>query len=283
MTIYSLADRDVTLARLLDLLEADPRLEAAVVSGSLGAGRSDRWSDIDLAAVVPTTEDCERVAADWIARMYRELPVAHHYRVAFGTTIVLGFLLRDGLEVDLSFTPAPDFEVWAPVRVAFDRTGIATKAAAAPITWSTTPDWSGEAGFAWHDVLHACVAANRNKPWQALFFLGRVRNRTLSLASERHGWEADEFALVDALPAAERDPLLDTLVTDVDRAALLAAIEVATRALLDELRRGDRELAERLEAPLLAVLEASRQAVSQRSSTVGLDETEDPAATGQTL
>jgi hypothetical protein len=130
------------------------------------------------------------------------------------------------------------------------------------VSWSPTADWRGEAGFAWHDVLHACVAADRGRPWRALFYLQRVRTRTLALASERHGWEADEFARVDDLPAAERDPLLASLVSALEPTPLLQAIEVATRALLDELRRGDQELADRLEGPLLTVVEASRASAS---------------------
>jgi hypothetical protein len=257
MAIFTPDERDATLSRLLGMLEGDERIEAAVIDGSIGAGRSDRWSDIDVAAVVSDAEACESVAEDWIRRMYQELPVAHHYRTAFGTTIVPGFLLMNGLEIDLSFTPSAEFEVWAPVQVAFDRRGVATGAAAKPISWTTTADWSGEAGFAWHDVLHACVAATRGKPWQAVYYLQRVRNRTLSLASERHGWDADEFTRVDELPSPERDPLRASLVADLDRATLLQAIEVATRAFLAELRRGNRDLAERLEAPLIAFVEAS--------------------------
>jgi hypothetical protein len=262
MTIFAPSDRDATLARVLELLEADPRIEAAVINGSLGAGTADRWSDIDVATLVADAQDCERVADEWIARVYRELPVAHHYRTSFGPTIVPGFLLDNGLEVDLAFTPAREFTVWAPVRVAFDRTGTATRVAASPVSWSPTADWRGEAGFAWHDVLHACVAADRGRPWRALFYLQRVRTRTLALASERHGWEADEFARVDDLPAAERDPLLASLVSALEPAPLLQAIEVATHAFLDELRRGDPELADRLEGPLLTVVEASRASAS---------------------
>lgn len=257
MTIFSVSDRDATLARVLELLEADPRIEAAVITGSLGTDQADRWSDFDLTAVVSDDAECEEVAAEWVERLYRELPVAHHYETAFGTSLVRGLLLNDGLLADLGFTPSADFSVWAPVRVAFDRTGIAAAAVAAMEPWSPTPDWRGEAGFAFHDVLHACTSANRDRPWQSLYFLQRVRTRTLALASERHGFEADEFRHVDDLPPNERDPLLATLVTDLDRASLLRAIEVATRAFLDELERGDPSLARRLSEPLSAFVRAS--------------------------
>jgi len=168
--IFTPSDRDAALPRVLELLEADRRVDAAVVTGSLGSGREDRWSDIDITSVVADSESCERVAADWAALIYREWPVAHHYETSFGTTLVRGFLLVNALVLDLAFTPSA-VEVWAPVRVAFDRTGAATRAAAASQSWSPQPDWRGEAGFAWHDVVHACAAANRARPWQSLFYL----------------------------------------------------------------------------------------------------------------
>jgi hypothetical protein len=259
VTIFTPSDRDAALARALLLLDADRRVEAAVVTGSLGAGRADRWSDFDVTGVVADVESCEEVAADWVALTYREWPVVHHYETSFGTSLVRGFFLSSGLVIDVGFTPSADFEVWAPVRVAFDRTGTATKAAAAWQPWSPEPAWRSEAGFAWHDVVHACNAANRARHWQSVFYLQRIRNRTLSLASERHGHEADEFAYVDDLPTDERAPLLASLVNELDRAVLLAAIQVATEAFLDELRRGDRELADRLATPLLAYVRASSE------------------------
>ncbi len=260
MPFYTPSDRDAALARVLALLEADRRVDAAVITGSLGTSRADRWSDFDVAAIVADDESCESVASDWVTLVYREWPVAHHYETSFGTSLVRGFLTDNGLVVDLGFTPSAEFEVWAPVRVAFDRTGAATRAAAAWEPWSPEPDWRGEAGFAWHDVVHACTAANRARYWQSLFYLQRVRNRTLSLASERHGHEADEFARVDDLPTGERDPLVASLVGELERNVLLAAIEVATEAFLEELGRGDRELADRLGPPLRAFIQASREA-----------------------
>jgi hypothetical protein len=141
--------------------------------------------------------------------------------------------------------------------VAFDRTGTATTAAAKVEPWSPTPDWIGQAGFAWHDVLHATAAAARGRHWQALFYLQRVRNRTLILASERRGWDADAFARVDDLPDDELEVLHATLVSDIDTATLLRAIEVATSAFLAELKHGDPDLADRIAEPVTTVVGAA--------------------------
>lgn len=273
--IFSADDREAVLSRVLELGEADHRLEAAVLTGSIGSDSADRWSDIDVAFVVSDTESCEMIAEDWKEGCYRSLPVAHHYETAFGTTLVRGFLLDNGLEVDISFTPSAEFTVWSPVSVVFDRRGRTTQIAAVPEEWVPTPDWQGQAGFAWHDVLHACVAANRNKPWQSLFYLQRIRNRTLALASERRGIDADEFKHVDELPAAELEPLTASLVNDLSAASLIEAIDVATRAFLDELRRGDPRLASGLAQPLAAFLDASREWVAETGLELGSGISED--------
>ena len=258
-------DRERVLEKVLDLARADHRLDAAVLTGSLGSGKEDRWSDIDIAFVVSEVETCPQVTGDWVDLCEGQFDVAHRYEIAFGTTLVRGFLLRDGLELDLAFTPAADFVVWGPVRVMFDRSGSATRAAEQPQAWAITPDWSGEAGFGWHDVVHACAAANRNRPWQAIFYLQRVRNRTLALASQRHGHDAEEFKHVDDLPENERDPLLESLVGNLDQTSLIAAIEVATNGFVTELQRGNPDLAARLAPPLSAVIRASSDSASDQS------------------
>lgn len=257
--IFTEADRDAALARAIELLRADPRVEAAVITGSIGRGTADRWSDFDLDAVVAEGASTAEVARDWEQIAYREWPVVHHYATAFGTSLVRGFLLENGLLADLGFTPVADFSTWAPVRVAFDRAGTVTRALEAWHASSPAPDWLGESGFAAHDVLHGCVAANRGRFWQSLYFLQRIRNRTLSLASERRGWDSDDLMRADDLPAEELEALRGSLLNALDRPALLAAIEVATEAFLAELRRGDPGLADRLSRPLRTVIAASRE------------------------
>lgn len=72
---FNPSDRDATLDQVLQLTQSDPRIEAAVITGSVAAGRADRWSDIDLDFVVVDGESCEAVATDWVSRLYEELRV----------------------------------------------------------------------------------------------------------------------------------------------------------------------------------------------------------------
>ena len=251
MALFTPESRDQTAARVAKLLETDDRVEGVVLVGSL-AGRADRWSDIDLEIVVRDDVDAAGVAGDWTRDLYEDLPVVHHFETTFGSTRVHGLLLDDALEVDLSFTTASVVTLWEPARPMFDRNGRVADALARSPEWSPTPPkWTEQAGFAWHDALHAATALRRGRRWQSLWYMERVRNRTLTLAQERRGFFADFFDYVDDLPAEEFVAVEPTLIGSLDPDVIRPAIEAATRAFLAELRHGDAELSERLSAPLL--------------------------------
>lgn len=253
--MFTPEERERTTKNVSGLLESDDRIDAVLVVGSLASMTADRWSDIDLVAVVSDDAEHAAVADEWVRRMYDQVPVLHHFATAFGETLVRGFLLKNLLELDLAFTPRSHLTVWGPARIVFDRSGSSTAVLQPPATSaSPSPDWTSEAGFAWHDVTHACAAVRRGRPWQALWYLERVRNRTLGLAQERRGWDADFFDHVDDLPAGELASLEAALVATLEPEVLLNAIEAATGAFLEELRRGDDALADRLEGPLLELI-----------------------------
>jgi predicted nucleotidyltransferase len=251
MPLFTPEEREETAERVSRALGDDSRVEGVVVVGSL-AHQADRWSDIDLEVVVADGEELATVTADWVGCLYELLPVVHHFETAFAETLVRGFLLENLLELDLAFERAGRFSIWGPARVVFDRSGRVAGALAAPAQGEPQPaDRAGEAGFAWHDVLHACTAVRRGRRWQGLWYLERIRNRTLKLAQERRGYYAEFFDYVDDLPLEELRALEDTLVFSLDPASLLDAIEVATRAFLAELGHDEPALADRLEGPLL--------------------------------
>jgi predicted nucleotidyltransferase len=256
MPLFTPEEREETAERVSRALGDDSRVEGVVVVGSL-AHQADRWSDIDLEVVVADDEELAAITSDWVGYLYALLPVVHHFETAFGETLVRGFLLENLLELDLAFERAERFSIWGPARVVFDRSGRVADAANALAAnalaqgESESADRAGEAGFAWHDVLHACTAVRRGRRWQGLWYLERVRNRTLKLAQERRGYYAEFFDYVDDLPLEDLRPLEDTLVVSLDPASLLGAIEVATRAFLAELGHDEPALADRLEGPLL--------------------------------
>jgi hypothetical protein len=232
VALYTPEERDETAALLLDLLRQDERIERADLSGSGAQGYADRWSDVDLLVSVAEGVDQQQVADNWIPRVYDALPVVHHFEVSFGAEHVRGFLLDNLLEVDIGFRPAVSEDGEWP-----------------------GPDAGSEAGFGWHDVLHAGVAIARGRPWRAQYYIGLLRWRTLALACDRLGADFSEYKGVDELPADLLAGLEDALPRSLERNELARAVRAATAAFLTELRLHRPELADRLEPRLLAFLD----------------------------
>jgi predicted nucleotidyltransferase len=232
MPVFTPEERDEVASRLLGLLRADERVARAELSGSATTGYTDRWSDLDLVVTVPEGVDQQEVADSWIPRVYGALPVVHHFAVAFGEHHVRGFLLESLLEIDIGFEPSSTEEGEWP-----------------------GPDAESEAGFGWHDVLHAGVAIARGRPWRAQYYVGLLRWRTLALATDRLGVDFSEYKGVDELPAELLAELEAALPRSLEHDELVRAARAATSAFLAELRIHRPELAERLEAPLLAFLD----------------------------
>jgi hypothetical protein len=232
VALYTPEEREDSAELLLGLLRKDERVERAELSGSGTTGYADRWSDVDLLVTVTAGADQHEVADSWIPRVYDALPVVHHFAVAFGEHHVRGFMLENLLEVDLGFEPAVAEEGEWP-----------------------GPDAESEAGFGWHDVLHAGVAIARDRPWRAQYYIGLLRWRTLTLATDRLGLDFSEYKGVDDLPADLRAALEDALPRSLALDELARAARSATTVFLSELRMQRPELADRLGPRLLFFLD----------------------------
>ena len=239
MALYTPDERDEVATQLADLISADERVERVELGGSGAEGYRDRWSDVDLLVTVHDGIDQLEVADEWVPRLYGALPVLHHYAVAFGDEHVRGFLLENLLEVDLGFSPARTSEGEWP-----------------------GPDADGEAGFAWHDVVHAAVAIARGRLWRAQYYIGLLRWRTLALATARFGLLLDEYKDVDDLRPEILRPLEDALPRSLEPDELRRALSAATTAFLNELRSARPELADRLARPLDEFLAAAARNTS---------------------
>ncbi|TDC25500.1 hypothetical protein E1265_06950 [Streptomyces sp. 8K308] len=239
------AERDRVRARLLTRARTDADVSAAALTGSAARGAEDRWSDVDLLLAVAPGRVVAEVLGSWSEFVYGELGALHHFDLRSGSTVYRAFLLGDGLEVDLGFTPAAEFGQVGDggFRVVFGE-AVEPRPAAA--------DARGFVGFAWHHVLRARAAIERNAPWLAEYWISGVRDQVLALACLRLGLPTAYAKGADQLPAGITGPLAEALVRELGAAELRRALAAATRALLDELRAADAALAERLAGPLRA-------------------------------
>lgn len=237
--MYTPEERDEVAKRLIDLLGADERIATVELGGSGATGYTDRWSDVDVVVRAVEGVDHRKLADEWSARMYDSFPVVHDFRVSFGEEHVRGFLLESFLEVDVGFQPPggrDDAEGW--------------------VDWGPSPH--AEAGFAWHDVLHAAVATRRGRPWRAGYYLGLLRWRTIQLAAVRHDVDTSEFKGVDDLPPELLGALEHALPKALTRAELARALRAVIPLFFAQLRafgNEEADLADRLEPRLLSFVD----------------------------
>lgn len=241
--MYTSAERDALREELLTRAQADERIAAAAITGSLAADAVDEWSDLDLSFGVAEGLELEPVVEAWTDVLTQEHGAVHHWDVLAGPSIYRVFLLPNLLEIDLAFTPAAQFGSygpnWKPVFGSFIEREPPTRY-----------DERYTIGNIWHFVRHARAYIDRGKPWTALYCINEARDETVSLICARLGLPTLVFRGVELLPDEIKAALEPTIVRSLDEQELRRALAAVTDAFLAELREHDEELAARLEGPV---------------------------------
>jgi predicted nucleotidyltransferase len=241
--MFTVEDRERLREALISTAEADACIASAALVGSLALGHEDRWSDIDLALEVDASAERDAVIAEWTDRMYAEHTAVHHLDVPAGHALYRVFLLANTLQVDLSFWPAGGLHATGPgFQLLF---GAAANEFPAP-----PPAAPVLIGMAWLYALHARSSIARGRLWQAEYMISGMRDQVLALTCLRHRLPTAHGRGFDLLPPEATAAFEPALVPSLDIPALKRAIATVSEALLNEARRADRTLADRLADPL---------------------------------
>ena len=220
-------DRDRVRERALEWAESDPRVVAGAVVGSLAQRPGDRWSDLDLTFAVEDGVPIREVLDQWSDRLTGEFDAVRLFDLPSGGAIYRVFLLPGCLQFDLSFSPAAQFGATGPnFRLLFGN-AIEKAFIGPPSAWELF-------GYAVHHAVRARVCVERNRYWQAEYWISGVRDNALSLACLRLGLPAHYGRGFDDLPAEVRRGFADALVSSPDRVELLRALRHAVDGLLRE-------------------------------------------------
>lgn len=111
-------------AAIAERLEADMRAEALFVGGSFGRGAGDRFSDVDLVAVVPP-EHQEGVSADWKGVLEAITPVVF-WNEFQRPALIINAVTEDWQRVDLLIIDRPALQARSrdALKPLFDRPGL---------------------------------------------------------------------------------------------------------------------------------------------------------------
>lgn len=225
--MFSVAERDRVRDRVLEWASSDTRVVAGAAVGSLALGDGDRWADLDLAFGVASEIPLTEVLEDWGQRVVAEFDGLHLFDLPSGPSIYRVFMLPGCLQFDLSFTPASQFGATSPrFKLLF---GQAVERA--HIQPPPAPELFG---YAVHHALRARFCIERGRLWQAQYWIDAVRELALNLACLRRGLPARYGRGFDDLPAEVRRAFEGTLVTALEREALMRALASAVTRLMAE-------------------------------------------------
>jgi hypothetical protein len=225
--MFSEEERNRIRDRLIDIGRSDSRVVAAALVGSSASG-ADRWSDIDLTFGMADGANVIDVLTDWTKRVKLEFGAIHLFDLPFQSTIYRVFLMPGNLQVDLSFTPGHEFGAFGPRFVLLYGKAVDRK----PSTNSTVSNSDNFFGLSVHHLVRARVCIERNKFWQAEYWISSARDQILAMACCAHGLETSYGRGFDGLSKEILEPFTKTLITSLDRDNLLKAVKHTVEALL---------------------------------------------------
>jgi hypothetical protein len=226
--VFTVEQRDALRDHVLRMADADERVVAGAVVGSLALGGGDRFSDLDLTFAVKDGVPILDVLNDWTRALAGELGALRLADLERRQTIYRVFLLPDALQFDLSLTPAAEFVPGGPrFRLLFGATAGDMRAPVPPVATDL---------FGWGVIyaLHARSCIERGRVWQAEHYVGAVRDHALSLACLREGVPAVQARGYDDLSSETLERFGGTHIGAPEAERLRAALSASVRALLRE-------------------------------------------------
>ncbi len=239
--MFTVDERERLREELVEAARADERITGVALTGSASIGQEDQWSDIDLAFGVHV-DRLEATIADWTARMYRDNAAIHHLDVRAHSSLYRVFLLPGTLQVDLAFTPAPDFGARAPTFRLL--CGTAHDLPSPKPTAATQ-----YVGMIWLYALHARTSIARRRLLQAEHMITGIRNQACALACRRHQLPSADGRGLDGLPRETTSAIAGSLVRSIDITELRRAFGAVLAFAAREIAYAEPALWDRLADP----------------------------------
>jgi hypothetical protein len=240
--LFTIQERESIQERILAIARADNRIAAGALLGSLALGPGDRWSDLDLSFGLADGTSMDAVLADWTTHMEREFSAVALFDLPRFTSMYRVFMLPNNLQIDLSFTPASDFGALGQKFALLFGKAVERN----PIP---KPSAQHLFGLAAHHALRARICIERQRYWQAEYWISDLRDTAFSLACLRHGLDVSEGRGFDSLPSQTLALGQAAIVCSLDRKELLRALSAAVELLLHE-AHDVRELASKTDQQL---------------------------------
>jgi hypothetical protein len=241
--MFSIEERNFLRDFVLQLAKSDARVVAGAVVGSLALGDGDRWSDLDLTFSVAEDTSMFAVLEDWTSQIIKKFNATQLFDLPSGASIYRVFLLPGCLQFDLSFTPASKFGATGPkFKLLYG------KCVEKP--FPKLPEAQELFGYAVHHALRARFCIERQRYWQAEYWISATRDYALHLACHRRNLPTFHGRGFDDLPSEIQAVFNGAFVSNLTRDELLRALACVIGGLLHEID-GVEELAHQVKPQLL--------------------------------
>ncbi len=224
-------DHEAFIGRFAAACHADPRIAAAFVGGSRGAGTADAHADSDLYLLLPDAayDAFFQERRSFMARLGD--PAFLEDFNGFGFDMVL-FIYADGVDGELvlartsAFVHLPS----GPFRVLLDRDGILPRQAFPPITPPTAEEQREHVrwlvAWFWRDLSQLSRWLARGRLWSAYAHLEMARHTCLGLVRAQHAWSPalGSYEKIELVVEAEDLEAFQRTFCRVERAALVEAV-----------------------------------------------------------
>lgn len=243
---FSLCYREEIRKAILERAKEDKRIVSAAIIGSYAKGTVDRWSDIDLTFGVAEDYVIEEVVRNWTEYINGNLKGIDLLDTYRGSTIYRIFILPGNLQVDLSFSPEKEF---GPLNKDFVL--LYGKQYDKP----QPPNQSVDNLFGWiiHHLIRTIYCLERNRLWQAEYWLSEARNYMLKIACIERGLNPDHGRGFDDLPEEILTYAHDSYIQEVRREEMLLSIKRIVAAL-PKVLVGSKELLKKYNTVLIEIL-----------------------------
>ncbi|NOS86574.1 MAG: hypothetical protein HOP31_15675 [Ignavibacteria bacterium] len=222
--MFTIQYRQEVRQRLINNAKNDSRIVSAAIIGSYAHGKEDRWSDIDLTFGVAESTSISSMIDSWTDLISNEFDGITLFDVKRENTIYRVFILPGCLQVDLSFSPVSEFGAVGPhFKLLYGNQYEKAQPRSLPIQELF--------GYMVHHILRARFCMERNRLWQAEFWISEARNYALKLACQSRGLNIDYGRGFDDLPQNILDLFKDSFVKKLNKKEIIRSIQAIISGL----------------------------------------------------
>ncbi len=227
--MFNVEFREEVREKIISKAKGDNRIISAAVIGSYARGEVDRWSDIDLTFGVNELFTIKELLDSWTDYVLNEFEGVMLFDVKSGSTIYRVFILPGCLQLDLSFSPASEFGATGPhFNLLYTKQYEKPQPRPQPhekpqLSLQSTKELFG---YIIHHILRARFCMERNRLWQAEFWIGEARNYALKIACQSRGLSSDYGRGFDDLPHDTHNLFKDSFVRQLSNIEILRAIKI---------------------------------------------------------